>query len=264
MGKTLFTFTDDMFPVRELIEKTLSEAGYELDEKYSGTSYNPALAYTFNYLISNGKVDFLETMAVEVDEHEPNIELKALVQRYSFTPRIEGLLHRIMRGTSMFDAGGESFTTVQHNRDLAYTVGFVCATSVDFGHANSDTKVLYEFFQQYWQEQHKVTSLAPFAFVENFGNIAQELEKRKLYLNYRCGTEYQGRSINRDGVDQLKDTVAVAFLFDSSMVLKLVMQGLRAYDIMAYVNSGVESFKDILEWSENMPLEWASILLESR
>lgn len=261
MDTITYKFKDEMFPVRELIEPALNKLGFELGSNYSGTSKDPALAYIFNYLIENGSVDVVETMSVEVPRLRPNILESALGNRYKMNPQQHRILQRIMIGDYRDSKNGVEELNIRSIKDFHYVIAFIYALNIFDQDSGHNAKFIYNEIQAYWRNQYNSSTRAPFSFIQNFGEINTELVKRNQALQYNLGTIYEGRQIMRDGIDQIRNRVAVAFMFDTNTVVKLVSLGLNAETIIGYVNSGVSNSKDIIEWAENMPSEWAEALL---
>lgn len=261
MNTVTYKFTDDMFPSRELIEPALNKLGFELASNYSGNSQDPALAYIFNYLIENENLDVVEMMSVEVPKLRPNILENALGQRYKLNPYQYRILQRIMIGDYKDSQNGIEELNIRSIKDFHYVIAFIYALNISNQESGHNAKVIYNEIQSYWKEKYNSVTRAPFSFIENFGKINYELVKRKQDIQYNLGSLYEGRNIMRAGIDQIRNRVQVAFMFNSDTVVKLVSLGLNAESIIQYVNSGISSSKDILEWAENMPSEWADALL---
>lgn len=259
MKNVIYHFTDEMFPARETIENNLSKKGFELDDKYSGSSYNPALVYIFNKLIDNNRLDILETVATEIPESEINNLNYILSNRYGLSNKQTSMLARISRGMNMFIGHNEHINPNSFN-DVNYMIAYIMGMQDYNSNGETNIKGGFDMIQTYWQEKYKVSSIAPFSFVENFITIHDLLVKENLYLEYRFSiSKFNGAKTL--GADYLQNTVAVAFTFSSEVVYKLVKRGLSAETIIAYINSGIVSSADILEWSENMPDEWANAIL---
>ena len=257
MEKTLYQFDDSMFPARDLIEEAVNEAGYELNKNYTGSSKDPALAAIFTQLVSDKNLEVLEVQQVEIT-HSPTYPMeKALIERYSMTKQQSRTFERLVRmaavQTSHASINKYSFADLNYIAALVLLHDANARKSTWF---SWDVTVIYAALQQEWKAQYKLDTLAPFSFVQNYFRID---EKVKL-LGF--DKQYSNSNIVNHNIDNgLVAAVKVAFMFSPETVENLVKNGLTAESIMKYIDAGIGSSKEILEWSENMPAEWASALL---
>lgn len=262
MEKILYQFDDSMFPKKELIIEVVNDAGFELNENYTGSSSNPVLVSIFTELVKQNKLDVLETQFVEVDGKVTYPMEKAILQRYGMNDKQGRVFERLVRMSALADTG---FALNKYSfDDLNYIAAMILlhdSVSSQGYWFSWDVSVIYKGIQNEWWERYGLKTLAPFSFVENYFRIDSKVKALGMDKKYSQSKGLMAGSVLDIG---LLAAVRVAFLFDADTVENLVKNELTAETIMGYIDSGIGSSQEILEWSENMPAEWFTALIGAK
>jgi len=238
-GTIAFRFTDATFPARQHIEKAVNDAGYDLDDSYSGTSDDHLIIELFLEIIKLGRFSVLETLIVPVSKTSMNQTLDAVKLRFEVTPKEDIFINGIKKILENAPQPTLSFTNINHIHYVVLCSIILCASKKTL------TAVTFNEIQRSWQELYNNTNVAPLALIHNVADTLGALYKDREFDKspFAANSDYS-------------DIIYLACKFSDTQILEFKAANVTAEQIRTYMGHGFTTYQELLDFAVAMPAEW--------